>query len=97
MRGREERQREGVCVPEDVTAVARSGQPPGADGCFPIVSCRSHQVEQREPGCALEVVVTFDDDVGLFPTSGPGRPMLSEEGVEPVPGSVAGLADRLVR
>ena len=54
VRGGQERQHEGVHVPEDVPAVPRSGQATRSDRHLAGVAHRPHQVEEGEPDGGLQ-------------------------------------------
>jgi hypothetical protein len=83
MGGGEEWKGKGVGVPEHVPAIARSGQTAGADRGLTGVGHRRHQVEQRDAGSQLQIVVTFDDDVGVVPAGSPSAAVLAQQPVEP--------------
>ena len=83
MRCGEERQHEDVGVPEDVASVRVAGQSARADSRFAVIGNRCHQVEQRDPGCELQVLVALDADVGFGPAFRPGPPLFAEQPLEP--------------
>lgn len=82
MRRGEERQDEGVRVPEDVTAVPGPAQPACSDRGLAGVGRRRHEMEQREPHCQLELFVPLDDDIGVLPALCPRPPVLCQQTVE---------------
>ncbi len=82
MRRREKREHEGIRVPEDVTPIARTGQPAGTDPRLAVVARGRHEVEQREPRCPLQLVVAFDHDIGILPAPRPGATVLVQQHVE---------------
>ena len=57
--------------------------PRGADSRFAVIGNRCHQVEQRDPGCELQVLVALDADVGFGPAFRPGPPLFAEQPLEP--------------
>ena len=82
MRRGEEWQHEDVGVPEHVASVRVAGQSARADSSFAVIGNRCHQVEQRDPGCELQVLVALDADVGFGPAFRPGPPLFAEQPLE---------------
>ena len=74
---RKERKDEDVCIPEHVAPVARPGEAAGADRGLAFRGSRPDEVKEREAGRELEIVVTVDDHVGVFPAVGPRRALLT--------------------
>ena len=74
----EERQREGVGVPEDMASIARTGEASGPHGRLPAVGDRRHEVEESEARRRLQLLVALDGDVGICPALRPGTAMLGQ-------------------
>ena len=90
---------EGVClgVPEVVALVPFAGQAFGSDARPSVSAGRLQQTEQVEPDALLEVVVTFESNVGDLPVTVELELLLGEQRLESDRPGGCGIALRRVR